>query len=333
MFEKYLHNDPIPWLLEKNDPVVRYLTLRDILQDGSHEKEFSSLEGADGIKKILAREKNGVLGDRKRYDLYHSGMMWYFAEAVERGLDGRHAVVRETASAIVERSQMPSGGFTLNWKPMVETACRTGDMVRFLIASRVEDEAVRKGIAWIESHQRHDGGWLHCPLAGFCDAMKLALFKRSGSGLKREGNSDVTSCIYATIACSMALAMYPRSNREITGGAAEYFLKRKMYQDRSGKPIKPKASWNPDFRLLGYPLLSQYDVLHGLLFIARAGYFHDPRTGEAFNMIMTRQNSDGTWNCENDRTGMLVSGRTKECGSRNKWVTLNVLRLLKTVNL
>jgi hypothetical protein len=77
-------------------------------------------------------------------------------------------------------------------------------------------------------------------------------------------------------------------------------------------------------------VLSQYDILYGLIFIAKAGLINDNRTGEAFNIIMSKQNNDGSWNLENAQTGMLYGNvKRNYVGKKNKWVTLNVLRLLK----
>jgi hypothetical protein len=287
-------------------------------------------------KEFLVTAEDGILGDQARFDIYYRGSMWYLAQAVEMGLDRREAPVERTAEFILGRCQKESGGFTLSWKPEVEVACRTGDMIRYLIRAGYDDERIDRGIRWIASHQRHDGGWLHCPLAGMCDVLKLALFNWSGSGLKREEDRRVPSCFYATIACAMALVDYrqvPGRNEEVIGRVAEFFLRRRMFRSEKdpGRTVRYKRNWNRDFTLLGYPILSQYDILFGLIFIARAGYFQDSRTGEAFNIIISRQNEDGTWNLDNAQTGMLYGnmGKGKPLGQKNKWVTLNALRLFK----
>ena len=275
-----------------------------------------------------------MLGDRKNYDLFYKGSVWCFAEAVERGLDRRTPHVSTTAEFILSSCQTSSGGFSLNWNPPIALACRTGDMVRYLIRAGYCDERVSKGIEWIVRNQRADGGWLHCPLAGICDQLRLVLFKKPGSGLRREKDPDVTSCFYATIACSTALVEHrdcvgTGSHHDSIRKAAEFFLKRSLFKNSNNEPIETRTSWNRDFRLLGYPVLSQYDILYGLLFIARAGYFNDGRTGEAFNIVMSKQNNDGTWNMENARTGMMKNDDLKNReGVRSKWVTLQVLRLL-----
>jgi len=333
MISKYLTADPVPWLLEESDPCVQYLTKRDILGDNTP-ADYGILCKSPELMKIMNSAQNGILGDKTNFDIYYTGSMWLFAEAVARGLDRRIESIERTAEFLAGRCQMPSGGFSLNWKPGTEVACRTGDMIRSMILAGYRDERIKKGIDWIISHQRHDGGWLHCPLAGIRDLFCLMLFNRAGKGLSREDDRGVTSCFYATIACANALAEYGRKNdstvvKGAAGRAAEFFLKRELYKNSEGYPLRPRWEWNRDFRLLGYPVMSQYDILYGLLFIARAGFSSDPRAGNAFNLVMSKQNTDGTWNLENAQTGMLYGNGRPPIGEKNKWVTLNALRLLK----
>lgn len=331
---KYLTGNPVNWLLEDSDPSIRYLVKKEIIHDPDCGNYYDSILSAPEIQRIISKNGN-FFGNAIYYDIYYKGAMWCFAEAVERGLDKRTEAVRTTAAFLTSECQMTSGGFTLNWKPHTEVACRTGDMVRYLTRAGYTDEPVQRGISWIAGHQRHDGGWLHCPLAGTCDQLKLLVLNRPGNGLAREGNRQVTSCIYATIACAMALLEYriitgSTSGDEQINNAAEFFLRRSLYKTAGNDPIKPKLNWNRDFRLLGYPVMSQYDILYGLLFIAMTGRIKDRRTGEAFNLIISKQNSDGTWNMENARTGMLYGNTARNhVGRRSKWITYRVLRLMQ----
>lgn len=333
MNSKYLNGDPVEWLLEEADPSISYLSRRELLGLESDTDGYERIAQSAEIQRLTTR--NGTcFGDIRHFDLFYKGAMWCFAEAVERGLDARTPLLRNTADLICTTSQTRSGGFTLNWTPHEEVACRTGDMIKYLLRAGFDDERVAKGIEWIARTQRHDGGWLHCPIAGACDQLRLILLRKPGSGLRREHDPAVTSCFYATIACSMALVEYAaragsdRYNGQILR-AAEFFLKRSLYKTSRGKPVRPRGSWNPDFRRIGYPVMSQYDILYGLLFIAKAGLLADRRTGEAFNLVMSRQNDDGTWNMEHAGTGMMNGNRPRQhAGRKSKWVTLQVMRLL-----
>lgn len=330
----YLNNNPTEWLLDNSEPSIKYHTRREILGEQTSNEDYCAILESPAIRRMTVNNAT-ILGSMKNYDLFYKGSIWCFAEAVERGLDNRTPFIHNTAEFIITACQASSGGFGLNWRPRVELACRTGDMIKYLLRAGYRDERISRGIDWIVNNQRADGGWLHCPLAGICDQLKLVLLKKPGSGLHREKDPGVTSCFFATIACSMALVEFSHltsscSQQDNIVKAAEFFLKRSLFKNTRNEPIVTRTSWNRDFRLLGYPVLSQYDVLYGLLFIARAGLINDRRTGEAFNLIMSKQNTDGTWNMENAQTGMLKDIAAKRsAGNKSKWVTLQVLRMLK----
>ncbi len=155
LYSKYLNESPFEWLLEDSDPSISYLTRRDIIQDGSCDERYDSILESREISRMIS--KNGpILGNTRNFDLFYKGAMWCFAEAVERGLDNRSPCIQASAEFIINAGQTPSGGFSLNWKPRTEVACRTGDMIRYLIRAGYADERVSAGIAWIASHQRHD---------------------------------------------------------------------------------------------------------------------------------------------------------------------------------
>ena len=77
----------------------------------------------------------------------------------------------KTAMFLTDRLQHEDGGFSWDWRPPVSVACRTGDMVRLLVKSSLQNSSTERALEWIMRHQRHDGGWLHCPIGGYCDFM------------------------------------------------------------------------------------------------------------------------------------------------------------------
>lgn len=330
MISRYLQEDPVPLLLEKGSPVVRYLAGRDLEAPGMPSAAYKELSGDLMVARLLRSEKGGILGNRRRFDLYYRGAQWCLAEAVEYGLDGRTGVVKKTAELVASETTGDDGGFTFNWKPLLSAACRTGDMVYYLTAVLGRDhEAVKRGVEWICARQRHDGGWLHCPLGGTCDTMKLALFRRAGSGLHREEDQAVSSCFYATASCLKGLIAAGPENSDIIQKGVDFFLGRRLFLGRGSEPIIPGNSWNRDFRLLGYPVLCQYDILTGLDIVSRWGCGDDDRISPAFNLLMQKQNSNGTWNLEQTGTGMLYGpGDASMKGAYNAMVTLRVLRFL-----
>ena len=298
--------------------------------------EYSDLLTDKRIQKIFSISADEILGDTASFDLYYRGTMWFFAEAVEHGLDKRTPAIKKTGELILKSYQVDTGGFTLHWKPRAAVSCRTGDMIRYLIMAGFNDSRVKNGIQWIVDNQRHDGGWLHCPLTVYKDFLLLSLFNRSGKYLHREKDSAVKSCFYGTYACLNALILYPDKSESIQESilrGCEFILNHRIFKTTDNNPIQPRFGWNKNFSLLGYPVLSQFDILYGLLTAAKAGLINDSRTGEAFNLLMSKQNLDGTWNLEIAATGMLFGNNKRApVGKPNKWVTLNAVRLLQYVS-
>ncbi len=331
MISRYLQEDPAPLLLEKETPVVRYLMKRDIETGGGTIPSYKDLFDDPLVIRLFKSAKGGILGSGCRFDLYYRGAQWRLAEAVEYGLDGRTEVVKNTAELVASETTGPDGGFTFNWKPPLSAACRTGDMVYYLSAVLGRDnDVVRRGVDWICARQRHDGGWLHCPLGGTCDMMKLTLFRRAGSGLKREKDQGVSSCFYASASCLKGLIAAGPENSDVIQKGVDFFLGRRLFLGRGSEPIIPGNSWNRDFRLLGYPVLCQYDLLTGLDLVSQWGCGDDERISPAFNLLMQKQNSNGTWNLEQTGTGMLYGPADASMkGAYNAMVTLRVLRFLK----
>ncbi len=339
----YLSGNPVPWLMSRCGPEVRHLCLRDILRpacgDAAVGEGYAALRSSDAYRRFFGAAKGGVLGDTKRFDLFGHGVMWRFAEAVARGYDRGEPVVDATAEFIMRRCRGGSGGFIMNWKPALEAGCITGSMVRRLLEADFDDERTERGIAWIREHQREDGGWLHCPIAGSMDVMRLLLFRRAGAGLAREEDTSIPSCVFATFECLMALLEYGERRGRLEAAASrasEFLLGNRLFADNTNGAVSVCAAVGraSDFVRTGFPVFLQYDTLAGLIAIARAGRFGDGRVNAAFNALIARQNTDGSYPAERRERGMLwEGGMMARYNRRDPWVTLNALRLFTRAGL
>jgi len=83
--------------------------------------------------------------------------------------------------------------------------------------------------------------------------------------------------------------------------------------------------------LLTFPPFTQADLLFGLRVMAALGLGCDPRLAPAIQRIVDKQDKQGRWPLERGFPNHALAD-TEVVGQPSKWVTLNVLRVLKGTN-
>lgn len=322
---KYLNGDPLPWLTDSEDPAVTYLANREFNTEKDPDALYSDLASsplADYLKKNSA---GNILGDKKNYDLFYRGSVWFFLLAAESGYDLRSDFMKATADYICSVSQQPDGGFSFNWRPPLPVGCRTGNMISAMLKSGIDDDRTASGLSWIIKNQRSDGGWLHCPFRGACDVMKLVVFNRPGGGRHDDPDDAVPSCPVATCSCMAALVESRKSDYAAHLSSAAGFLL-SIDLSMENKKSKTRCGLFTDPLKPGYPVMSQFDIISLLRLVTVTGMWNSSRGGELFNYIMRLQGSSGRWRSMNHEQGMI-----SEKKGESRWVTLNALRLIKAV--
>jgi len=324
MLNKYLKMDPIPWLTDGENPAVTYLVKSEILSIPDKDKIYDDLLKSKLTDYLVKNSTQGVLGDKDHLDLFYRGSVWYFLYAVESGYKSTSDLISETADFICSKTQLDNGGFKYDCRSSDAVGCRTGNMISSLLKSGFSDSRTTKGLDWIVKNQRSDGGWLHCPVAGFCDVMKLVFLNKSGNGLKYENNTAVSSCPVASYSCLKSLIQADKNEFvDLIKKGVDYFLFNNFFINSKEKLL---CGNRVNFQKTGYPVMSQYDYLSGLILVSKSGTGDNSKYGEFFNYIIKKQNIDGSWDCENNLQGMI-----KETKGKSRWVTLNAIKLINNV--
>ena len=324
MLNKYLKMDPLPWLTDGENPAVTYLFKSEFVKQSNTGKLYKELIESELTDYFKKNSSHDILGNSDHPDLYYKGSVWFFLYAVESGYNITSDFVNATADFLCSKTQLNNGGFKYYGGSSDAVGCRTGNMIYSLLRSGVSDSRTSLGLDWIIKNQRSDGGWLHCPVAGFCDVMKLVFLNKSGNGLKYEKDVNVSSCPVSSYYSLKALVHAGNNNYEdsIIKGS-DFFIRSKFFLNSRESLL---CGNRVNFAKLGYPVMSQYDYLSGLILLTKTGKVNDSIFGELFNHLIKSQNMDGSWDCENNLQGMI-----KQKKGKSRWVTLNAVRLINNI--
>jgi hypothetical protein len=329
-FHSVLKADPTDWLLEKNNPSVRYFILRDILEKPEEDLELQEarleIMKAGLVTAILAKQKEEGYWEipENFYTAKYKGTAWQLLILAELGADVTNKNIKKACEFILNYSQdRQSGGFAYSTsakkgggRHSEVIPCLTGNMAWSLIRlGYLDDPRVKHAINWITSYQRFDDGIQEALKGWPYDRLKAACLGKH-------------TCHMGAVKTLKALSEIPSNHRStdvkntIEKGT-EYILKHYIYKRSHDLNLVAKPGWLK----FGFPLMYQTDVLEILGILTQLGY-KDLRMQEAIDILLSKQDYQGRWNLENSFNGRFQAN-IEQKGKPSKWVTLNALRVLK----
>ena len=322
--------DPNDWLLENNNPSVRYFTLSDIIEKSDDDLEVREAK-QDIMKKgvvpaILSKQNKGGYWENPErfYVEKYKGTVWQLIILAEHGADRNNNNIRKACEFILENSQdMDSNGFAYSvsvkkggGRHSEVIPCLTGNMIFSLIKlGYLDDPRVLHGIKWITSYQRFDDGIKEAAKGWPYDRLKAACLGKH-------------TCHMGAVKALKALAEIPKNKRSIDVNktiekGVEYLLIHHIYKRSHDLSRVSKPGWLK----FSFPLMYQTDALEILGILTRLGY-RDERMQDAINIMISKQNKQGRWTLEKTFNGRFQVNIEKK-GKLSKWITLNALRILK----
>jgi len=305
----------IDWLLEENQPAVRYFTLTDLLgvprDDPDAERAHSNIPKKGWAADILSTQKAaGHWQDAKNlYVPKYTATNWMCLILSDLGLTKEDKRIARAADLFFKQwLSIPSMENIFN-----DEVCVVGNTARMLTRFGFQDDfRVGKLFDRLVEDQKDDGGW-HC-------------FEST------TGTLDGWEALAAFAA--LPKSRHARKIKNSIERGAEFYLERHLIREG-------RQRYAPWFRF-HYPTHYYYDVLVGLDIITRLGYGGDRRIRQALGILNEKRQANGTWLLDKVHpdigAGAQYTLRKKatpfaleRAGTPSKWITLSALRILKRV--
>jgi len=298
-WQKNLNGDPLPWLLEPENPSVRYWTLTDILDRPASDPELQEARSLIAQQPLV----------KELFALQHAEGYWGDDESKPHTARGAVAALtllyvlgvvpdkRTTAGcdSLLKSCQHESGGFSMTKRLRSGIfPCTTGGHLPFLVYFGLgDDPRVRAAFAFLIEDMSTDDV-LDC------------------------GRYQHRDCLWGAIAALNGLAalptdMHSEQSKRVVTRLADVLLDARYDFEGEHK------------RWLTFGVPRGWDLLSALKALAAHGYARDSRFVPLLKLILNRQDDRGRWLCGSVSRTWPIEKRNRP----SKWITLDALRLLK----
>jgi hypothetical protein len=305
----------VEWLLGDDEPAVRRLTLTGVLGLPADAPEVAAEQGRffDGpiVRRLLAGQRSEGGFDVSAYGKW-TGTHWRLLALTEFDSPPDDRLRRAYEH---ELAWVRSPGRLRRKGPVEGRFRRCGSQEGAALAVGIHlglagDERVAALARDLVEWQWPDGGWN-------CDIRPKASHSSFHESLKPLWGLH-----------AYAAATGDREAAAAADRAAEFFLRHRLFRsERSGEPY-------PKLLKLHFPAYWHYDILDGLLVLARTGRIGDRRTADALDQLEARRLGDGRWPAGGRWWRPPGSAKAAEIvdwgrSGPNRFVTLNALRVLR----
>jgi hypothetical protein len=294
-----LRADPIPWLLEPENPSVRYWTLVDILDRLADDTEVLEARAAIGQQPLVqelfaSQHPEGHWGEDETKPMTAAGTLGVLGLLYMHGVEPDERTAAGCGS-FLRFCQNEGGGFSLTkTRRSAVFPCTTGEHLPMLVYFGMEDDPrVRQAFAFVTEEAARD------------DALDCGRYQHQ-------------DCLWGAIASLNGLAVLPEDMRS----PESELVVRKLADTLLDAEYDFEGEHKRWFTF-GVP--RAWDLLSALRALAVHGYGQDPRFGPLLDGVLARQDEQGRWLCGS-------ASRTWPLEKRNrpsKWVTLDAVRLLR----
>lgn len=329
-----LKGDTLAWLLEPEDPGVRYLALRDLMDlpvDDPQLAEARQQAHASGpIAGVLAAmHPDGYwFKPGPGYSPKYCSTVWAMILLGQLGASVNcDARLEQACGYLLEHALTEYGQFTHSGAPSGTFDCLQGNLCNVLLDLGCRDPLLDAALDWMAR-------------------------SNTGEGLAPRGEKDNPRRFYQ-YKCAPNFACGVNENQPCAWGAVKVMLAfSKLPAERRTPQIERAIQTGLDFLLgvdpasaayptrreadkpsrdwwkFGFPVFYITDLLQNVEALARLGLGGDPRLANARQVILKKQDERGRWRLEFNYPSIKWAnfGEKKQ---PNKWVTLRAARVLK----
>jgi hypothetical protein len=323
----------LDWLLDKDNPDVRYLTLRDLLDCSpeDHDLQTARVQAhtTGQIAAVLSKmaDEGYWAKPGSGYGPKYRSSVWAIILLAQLGASAAEDERLARACAyLLDHALLDGGKFSANRLPSGIIDCLQGNLCAALLDLGYADPRLDRAFDWMARTVTGEG------IAPRTDkhATERYYAGKCGPGFACGANNQLP-CAWGAVKVMLAFSKLPADrrtpsiDRAIQQGIDFLFsVDPALATYPTGWTDKPSGNWWK----FGFPVFYVTDLLQNVEALVGLGYGHDPRLTNALNAISAKQDAQGRWPLEyhyNSKTWMNV-GRQ---GEPNKWVTLRALRVLK----
>jgi len=328
-WEKRVKPIPWKWLLDASNLSVRYLTLSQLLDYPIDNTEIISAKDSiiqfGPAMKILAKQHpDGYWGNPVNYyvNAKYKGTAHTMLILAQLGVSQGDIRIKRMCEFILDVAQDPiSGGFSCsssstghgdqrNLEP-----CFTGNMTWALIQfGYLADLHLKKALDWITTYIRFDDGE-SCP---------PRIFPYN----KKDNCWGKHTCHAAVIRTTKAIAAIPKQYRSqemenMAKKSADHLFKHHIFRQSHDLSKLAKPTWLE----FAFPIMVESDIIEVIEILLDLG-FKDERMQESIDIILSKQQTDGSWMLDRSHIGRYQT-RFEPISQPSKWITLRALRSIK----
>jgi hypothetical protein len=305
----------LDWLLEPENPSVRYRTMTEILGMPQEDRDVQQARAAvltsQPVQKIFAKmHPDGYwlhrgVGAGIGYAMSSSThfVLSYLTELGLDRTDGRiaQAVERYLSLQLPDR---PNPNF---WEIPPDYCNHQSCLYAYNIRTFVQlgyrdDPRVHERVDVLLNDWRADGGYL-------CD--------------RKNFNERTKSCIRGTIKALMAFAELPELwESERCRSLVDYFLRRQVIY----KSNRPGTLIRDEVVTTIFPFVISGSLIEPLFALSRMGFAEHPALKAAWQYLGAKRDDQGRYLLDRSRQAIFNAGPD---GQPNKWITLYAYRALK----